>query len=70
METYEGIYENGVVRFPTPIALPDHTKVTVTPQDAPETPLGCNSPELYAILRRSYDTGEHDLAARVDEIDP
>jgi hypothetical protein len=70
MQSFEGIYENGVVRFPAPIALPEQTKVTVTPQTGPEPPLGCNSPELYEILRRSYDTGEHDLAARVDETDP
>ena len=72
METYEGIYENGIVRFPGPVPIQEHSKVKVIAEKSTEaeTPLGCNSPELYAILRRSYDTGETDLAARVDEIDP
>lgn len=70
MDTFEGIYENGVVRFLGPVALPEHTKVTVVAQPAENQPLGCNSAELYEVLSHRYDTGEHDLAARVDELDP
>lgn len=70
MQTFEGIYENGVVRFLGPVALPEQTKVTVVAQATENEPLGCNSPELYKVLSHRYDTGEHDLAARVDELDP
>ena len=70
METYQAIYENGVFRPVEPVALPEQTRVTVIPQPDEAPPLGCNSPELYEILGRSYDTGETDLAARVDEHQP
>ena len=72
MPSFNGIYENGVVSFPGPVAIPEGAKVTVAVTDAPapQTPLGSNSPELYEILSHSYDTGETDLAARVDELHP
>ena len=70
MQSFEGIYENGVVRFLGPVALPEHAKVTVVAQASENPMLGCNSPELYEVLRHGYETGEHDLAARIDEIDP
>jgi predicted DNA-binding antitoxin AbrB/MazE fold protein len=72
MQAYEGIYENGVVRFPAPIALPEHTKVKVVADTEERAPshLGCPGDELHEILSRRYNTGETDLAARVDELDP
>jgi predicted DNA-binding antitoxin AbrB/MazE fold protein len=70
MKAYEGIYDSGVVRLLGGVTLPEGTKVIVTPQAVEKPVLGCNSPELYAILSERYDTGETDLAARVDELDP
>jgi predicted DNA-binding antitoxin AbrB/MazE fold protein len=72
MQSFNGIYENGVVRFPGPVDIPEGAKVTVVVIDASpaQPPLGCNLPELYEILSHSYDTGETDLAARVDELHP
>jgi hypothetical protein len=72
MQSFEGIYENGIVRFLGPVALPEHTPVTVVAQvDDKRAPLvGCNSPELDEILSHRYDTGDTDLAARVDEHQP
>jgi predicted DNA-binding antitoxin AbrB/MazE fold protein len=67
---FQAIYENGVFQPTGPVSLPERTPVIVVPAVPAEEVLGSNSPELYAILRRSYDTGEHDLAARVDELDP
>lgn len=64
------IYENGVFRPLEPVALPEKTPVTVVPDVVPDEEIGSNSDELYEILSHSYDTGEADLAARVDEIDP
>jgi hypothetical protein len=71
-QSYEGIYENGVVRFPGPVALPEHTPVTVIAkvETADATPLGCNSDRLYEILSERFDTGDTDAAARVDEHQP
>ncbi len=70
MQSFEGIYENGVVRLLVPAAIPEHTKVTVVAQIPEKPTLGCNSPELYEILSHRYDTGETDAAARVDEHQP
>jgi predicted DNA-binding antitoxin AbrB/MazE fold protein len=38
METYEGIYENGVARFFGPVALPECTKVKVVAETESEKP--------------------------------
>ena len=72
MKSFNGIYENGVVRFPDPVDIPEGAKVTVAVIDAlaQQTPLESNSPELYEILSRRYDTGITDLAARHNEHQP
>lgn len=70
METFEGIYENGVVRLLGPVVLPEHTKVTVVPQAVDEAPLGCNSTELYALLSERFDSGDREGAERHDEHQP
>ena len=64
------IYENGVFRPLQPVLLPDKTPVTVVPTSVANGELGSNSAELYEILSHSYDTGDTDLAARVDELHP
>jgi len=68
MQSYEGIYENGVVRFLGPISIAEHAKVPVIAQPAvqDQPPIGCNSAELYEVLSHRYDNGEHDLARHHD----
>lgn len=70
METFHGIYEDGIVRFPGPVALPNYTPVTVVAQTESVTPAGCNSPELYALLSERYNSGHTDTAARHNEHQP
>jgi predicted DNA-binding antitoxin AbrB/MazE fold protein len=71
METIQGIYENGVVRPLEPLALPESTPVgIVVPSSDNNGEIGSNSAELYEILSHTYDTGDTDLAARVDELHP
>ncbi|BBO36530.1 antitoxin family protein [Lacipirellula parvula] len=71
METIQGIYENGVIRPLEPLALPESTPVSiVVPSPDENGELGSNSAELYEILSHSYDTGDTDLAARIDELHP
>lgn len=70
METIQAIYENGVFRPVAPVELPEQTRVRVIPEAEAKPPLGCNSPEIYEILSRRYNTGETDAAARVDEHQP
>lgn len=66
MQSFNGIYENGVVRFPGPIDIPEGAKVTVAVIDIPppQPPLGCNSPELYALLSERFNSGDPFGAAR------
>jgi hypothetical protein len=86
METVRGIVDHNTIRLVTPLPLPQGAEIEFEPrvvdqaqegssskdaqQLASNPPLGCNSAELYEVLSHRYDTGEHDLAARVDELDP
>ena len=65
------IYENGVFRPKQPIDLPEHCEVQFEPRvvDAAAT-RPASLDDLYEILSRSHETGEHDLAARHDEHQP
>jgi hypothetical protein len=74
METVRGIVDHDTIRLVTPLSLPQGAEIEFEPRmvgsadDAP--PLGCPAEKLADILLRSYDTGDTDLAARVDELDP
>lgn len=71
MQTFDGIYENGVVRFPAPVPLPELTKVKVLAEtEDQKPPIGCNSPELYALLSERFDSGDREGAARHNEHQP
>ena len=76
METYEGIYENGVVRPLEPLDLPESTPVSIVVPSTPtqvETPsqeLNDGMDAIYEILSRSCSTGIRDLAERHNEHQP
>lgn len=72
MPSFKGIYKNGVVRFPAPADIPEGAKVTVVAIDASpaQPPLGCNSPELYALLDERFHSGDPFGAARHNERQP
>jgi hypothetical protein len=85
MESFQGIYEDGIVRFPSPIALPEHTKVVVTAEtaspnagksegggagEAQPSGIGSNSEKLYALLSERFNSGFTDTAARHNEHQP
>jgi predicted DNA-binding antitoxin AbrB/MazE fold protein len=76
MQSYDGIYENGVVRPLTPLALPESTPVSIVVPATEESDLpagdeiGSNSDELYEILNRRYNSGHTDTAARHNEHQP
>lgn len=77
MQSYEGIYENGVVRLLAPAVIPEHTEVTVVVKTKAEAPtddgresVGSNSDALYALLDARYNSGFSDTAARHNEHQP
>ncbi len=70
MQSYEGIYENGVVRLLGPAAPPEHAQVTVVVKagaDTASSGIGSNTDKLYELLDARYDSGFSDTAARHNE---
>jgi predicted DNA-binding antitoxin AbrB/MazE fold protein len=85
MKPIHAIYENGVFRPTEPVDLPEHTEVKVEPTTSkrgakkgrqlpsavlPEILKQHPQYRTLEILSHRYDTGESDLAARIDEHQP
>ena len=80
MKTIHAIYEHGVFRPKEPVELPEPCEVEFEPrlveerQPQPTDPqfahLDPGLARIYAILSRSYDGGESDLAERHNEHQP
>jgi predicted DNA-binding antitoxin AbrB/MazE fold protein len=67
------IYENGVFRPIEAVEIPDKTEVEVevrVVKESPSPPMSEGMARIYSILGERYETGERDLAARVDEHQP
>ena len=70
------VFENGVFRPVERVDLPERSQVLIdvrpAPQPAESEPIAPDEgwDAVYAILSRSYPTGEPDLAARHDEHQP
>ena len=70
------VFENGVFRPVERVDLPERSQVLIEVHPAPQpAESGAIAPDggwdaVYAILSRSYPTGEPDLAARHDEHQP
>jgi predicted DNA-binding antitoxin AbrB/MazE fold protein len=76
MQTYEGIYENGVVRPLTPLGLPESTHVSIVVPSIPaqgesqSIELSDGMDAIYEILSRRFNSGHHDTAERHNEHQP
>ena len=69
-QTIHAIFENGVFRPVEPVNLPDRCEVEVEVRTVRP---GAGQPSLddvYAILSRRFNSGEHDVAARHNEHQP
>ena len=68
------IYENGVFRPIEAVEIPDKAEVEVEVRLVKESPAAPPMSEglarIYSILGERYETGERDLASRVDEHQP
>lgn len=67
--TIRAIYENGVFRPTEPVNLPENTAVDITVPEA-DAQERSNQEEIFAILRKSYPSGETDVAERHNEHQP
>jgi predicted DNA-binding antitoxin AbrB/MazE fold protein len=74
MDTIHAIFEDGVFRPVTPVALPDKTEVEFEPRLVESEPCGTESDngldEIYAILSKRFNSGDSDVAARHNEHQP
>jgi predicted DNA-binding antitoxin AbrB/MazE fold protein len=70
----QAIYENGVFRPIERVEIPEKAKVELEVRIGQEStspsPVSAGLARIYAILGERYETGERDLAARVDEHQP
>ena len=70
MKLVHAVFENGVFRPTQPVELPEHCHVEFEPRVVTN---GADKPSLddvYAILGRRFESGEHDVAQRHNEHQP
>lgn len=74
METVRGIVEHGRIRLTMPHLLPQDAEIEFEPRLVQNKPgpasLGCDSPELYALLSERGDLGDQEGAERHSEHQP
>lgn len=71
MKTIHAIYEHGVFRPREAVELPERTQVEFEPKIVgEEKPANGSMDEIYEVLSRRFNSGEHDIAARHNEHQP
>ena len=70
MKTVHAIYENGVFRPTEPVELPEACHVVFEPLVVNPDQLTASLDDVYALLSRRFNSGQHDVAARHDEHQP
>ncbi|HZW29963.1 MAG TPA: antitoxin family protein [Isosphaeraceae bacterium] len=69
-KTIRAIYENGVFRLIEPVDLPERCEVEVEVRTVIAEADKPGLDDVYAILGKRFDSGEHDVAARHDQHQP
>jgi predicted DNA-binding antitoxin AbrB/MazE fold protein len=69
-KTIHAVYENGVFRPTEKVDLPDHCEVEVEVRQIKDQPAKPSLDDVYAILSKRFNSGEHDVAARHNEHQP
>ena len=70
MKTVHAVFENGVFRPVEPIDLPEPCEVEFEPRVVPTKASSASLDEVYAILSKRFDSGQHDVAERHNEHQP
>jgi predicted DNA-binding antitoxin AbrB/MazE fold protein len=65
--TIHAVYQHGVFRPMEKVDLPDPCEAEVEVRPLAQEQKKPTLDDVYAILGRRHDSGEHDLAARHDE---
>jgi len=69
-KTIRAVYEHGLFRPTEPVDLPDPCEVEVEVRAVNTASAPPSLDDVYAVLERRFDSGEHDVAARHDEHQP
>jgi predicted DNA-binding antitoxin AbrB/MazE fold protein len=67
MKAIHAVFENGVFRPTEPVDLPEGIKVEFEPRLIPEATPKSHRERVHALLSRTIETGETDMAERHDE---
>lgn len=69
-KTFSAIFENGILRPTEPVDLPEHCPLQLDVRTVQPSADDASLDEVYAILSKRFDSGEHDVAARHNEHQP
>lgn len=69
-QTIHAVYENGVFRPTERVNLPDPCEVEVEVRQVKDESLQASLDDVYNILSKRFNSGEHDVAARHNEHQP
>ena len=69
-KTVHAIFENGVFRPTAPVDLPESCEVEFEPRAVGQSADRPSLDDVYAILGKRFNSGEHDVAARHNEHQP
>ena len=67
MKTVHAIYENGVFRPTEPVELPEASHVVFEPRLIDSNESATSLDDVYELLSRRFNSGQHDVAARHNE---
>ena len=68
--TIHAVYENGVFRPTETVDLPDPCRVEVEVRRVSEQGRESSLDDVYAVLAKRFDSGDHDVAERHNEHQP
>ncbi len=68
--TIHAIFEDGVFKPTEPVDLPERCEVEVEVRQVTSAENVPTLDDVYAILGKRFNSGEHDVAARHDEHQP
>ena len=69
-KTFSAIFENGVFRPVEPVDFPEHCQVQVEVRSVRPSNDDASLDDVYAVLSKRFNSGEHDVAARHNEHQP
>ena len=70
MKLVHAVFENGVFRPTEPVELPENCHVEFEPRLVTNESGPPSLDEVYAVLGRRFESGEHDVAQRHNEHQP